>query len=67
MITSEGIKNMWKTHVQARYGKLERARPYALTPDAQRFLVWLWMGCEKLEPDKLGELFNSSLEKLADE
>jgi hypothetical protein len=66
MITTDGV-NMWRTHVQARYGKLERARPYAVTPDAKRFLVWLWTSCEKLEPNNPAELFEWSLEKLADE
>jgi hypothetical protein len=65
-ITNEGVNNMWRTHVSQRYAKLERARPYAQTRDSQRFLVWLWMACEKVAPDNPAELFQSSLEQFAD-
>jgi hypothetical protein len=58
---------MWKTHVGQRYAKLERARPYALNNDAKRFLVWLWVACERLAPDEPAKLFEWALEKLADE
>lgn len=67
MITEQGVANMWRAHVSTRYGKLERARLYAVTPDAKRFLVWLWMSCEKLDPDDPAKLFEWSLEKLTDE
>jgi hypothetical protein len=66
-ITNDGVNAMWKTHVAARYAKLERARPYAQTRDSQRFLVWLWMACERLAPDEPDKLFEWSLEKFADE
>ena len=67
MITETGVEKMWvKGGVQARYLKLERARPYAMTRDAQRFLVWLWVSCEKLEPSEPEPLFKWALEQLAD-
>ena len=59
---------MWeKGGVQARYSKLSRSRPYAVTPDAKRFLVWLWLTCERLDEKEPAKLFASSLEQLADE
>ena len=67
MITQSGVDSMWKTHVSQRYAKLARARPYAVAPDAKRFLVWLWMTCERLDEKEPGKLFAPSLEKLADE
>jgi hypothetical protein len=66
MITQSGVDSMWKTHVGARYAKLPRARPYALSNDAKRFIVWLWMACEKVAPDNPADLFKSSLEQFAD-
>jgi hypothetical protein len=66
-ITNEGVNAMWKTHVGSRYAKVKRSRLYATTPDAQRFLVWLWLTCERLAPDNPAELFQWALEKLADE
>ena len=66
MITQSGVDSMWKTHVAARYAKLKRARPYAATPDAKRFFVWLWTSCERLAPDEPGKLFESALVEFAD-
>jgi hypothetical protein len=66
MLTNEGVNNMWRTHVAARYNKLERARPWGITPDAKRFLVWLWVSCERLAPDEPDKLFSWALEQLAD-
>ena len=65
-ITNDGVNNMWRTHVQARYNKLARARGYAQTRDSQRFLVWLWMACERIEPDNPGKLFEEALADFAD-
>jgi hypothetical protein len=67
MITETGVANMWKARVQAAYSKHGRARSYAVTPDAKRFLVWLWMAAEKLSPDNPDKMFEWSLEKLADD
>jgi len=60
------IDSLWKTHVGARYAKLERNRSYALPNDAKRFLCWLWVACERLDRDNAGKLFESSLEQFAD-
>jgi hypothetical protein len=68
MITEQGVRNLWeKGGVAARYNKLERARPYATTPDARRFVVWAWLSCERLAPDEPAKLFAWALEKFADE
>ena len=67
MITQNGVDSMWKTHVSQRYAKLARARPYATPPDAKRFLVWLWLTCERLDEKEPGKLFASSLEQFADQ
>jgi hypothetical protein len=66
MITNEGIENLWRAHVGARYNKLERARPWGLNDDAKRHLVWLWQSCNELDSENAGKLFETSLEQLAD-
>lgn len=68
MISQKGVENMWvRGGVGARYAKHERARPYAMTRDAQRFLVWLWLGVERLvEPSESDTLFKWALEQFAD-
>jgi hypothetical protein len=67
IITQTGVVNMWKTHVAARYAKLARARPYALSDDAKRWITWLWVACEKLDEAEPGKLFDWACEKFADE
>jgi hypothetical protein len=67
MITSnEGIENLWRTQVAPRYSEHERARPWGITPDSKRLLVWLWEACKSLEPESPAKLFKSSLEQLSD-
>jgi hypothetical protein len=67
MITSEGIDNLWRAQVAARYREHERARAYAMTPDAKRHLVWLWESCRTAAtaPETATDLFKWTLENLA--
>jgi hypothetical protein len=60
------IEGTWQRAARAVYEKHPRARSWAVSPDAKRWLVWLWLACEKLDSDKRVELFNETLEQLAD-
>jgi hypothetical protein len=65
-MTQQGIDSIWKTHLAGRYAKTKRSRPYALSNDAKRWITWLWLACERVQPDNPGELFESSLAQFAD-
>jgi hypothetical protein len=45
---------------------MERHRLYATTPDARRFMAWLWRACAELEPENPRDLFKWALEQFAD-
>jgi hypothetical protein len=65
-MTTEQIENVWRSHVLPIYNKMERARLYALNSDAKRHLVFLWRACRDLDSDNAAELFQRSLEQLAE-
>ena len=66
-MTTEAINNVFRQHVLPIYGKLDRARLYAVNDDAKRHLVFLWRACKDTDSDNADELFKWACEQLADE